>query len=343
MSRTIELKFAKHVLTELLKTPRTNLPTAVIACSGGVDSVVLATLLAKLYGKAQADKLCLAYVNHHVRPESEIRKDIKVIRKLGKSLGLTTEVLSLESKPKSRQNEAALREGRYEELLKLAKKRQASTLFTAHHADDVLETWILAISRGVHPKSTTGIQPIKELSAGVKIIRPLLEFTKSDLTNYANAQKLTFHEDSTNQDLKYTRNYVRAKVIPAISGIRTGALKQWLAFFSQTKAEAKVSDLSDHDILNQMLSSHGVLFRQLFTTQTKTLSSLDFDRFAHILKLAFGKENQRTNKGQWNSLNKVVADRNATRLGSGPKKSVQFPGGWRVEFKENRIRLHQMP
>ncbi len=87
-------------------------------------------------------------------------------------------------------------------------------LLTAHHADDNIETLLMNFFRGTGLHGLTGIP----LGNG-HIKRPLLSFSKQELLEYATEHGLQFREDSSNQSSKYTRNFFRNEMIPAIENV----------------------------------------------------------------------------------------------------------------------------
>ncbi len=92
--------------------------------------------------------------------------------------------------------------------------RLRTFLLTAHHADDNAETVLMNFCRGTGLHGLAGIH----LSYGF-VTRPLLNFTKEELIQFAKENKLDFVEDSSNASSKYTRNFFRNEIIPAISKV----------------------------------------------------------------------------------------------------------------------------
>ncbi len=175
----------------------------VIAVSGGVDSVVLLNLL---HNQSQTNpnlKLIVAHFDHGIRPDSH--KDLELVRDYTHKYGLG--FYFKEGHLGKKTSEQIARESRYDFLKTIVKKEQASGLITAHHQDDLIETTILNIIRGTGRKGLTSLSSSKELC------RPLLKYPKSEIINYAKSHNLTWREDSTNNDLKYLRNYIRHKIV----------------------------------------------------------------------------------------------------------------------------------
>ena len=167
----------------------------VVAVSGGVDSVVLLDLLAK---KPELE-LIVAHFDHGIREDS--RQDELFVAELAKKYGLKYESRREELGVDT--SEAWARARRYNFLRSISDKYQAR-LITAHHADDVIETIAINLTRG------TGWRGLAVLDS--EIVRPLTGLTKAEILNYAKKNSLIWHEDSTNQSDKYLRNRIREKL-----------------------------------------------------------------------------------------------------------------------------------
>lgn len=90
-----------------------------------------------------------------------------------------------------------------------------STLLLAHNEDDFLETMFLRLFRGSSVFSVFGIQYTAKLGK-LNILRPLINFNKSDITNFAHTKKIKYIIDFSNFDVKFSRNYIRCKILPLI-------------------------------------------------------------------------------------------------------------------------------
>ena len=172
-----------------------------IACavSGGVDSLALAYLL------AQNHKIVALIVDHGLRKESvaEAKRTAKILD----GLGIENFILKKPNKIKANLQEEA-RKLRYGLLVDYCKKHKIENLATAHHADDNAETFLLRLSRGSGLDGLTAIPEISELD-GIKLLRPLLGFSKNELTAILRKNKIKWVEDPTNKTDKYKRNKLR--------------------------------------------------------------------------------------------------------------------------------------
>lgn len=175
----------------------------VVAVSGGVDSVVLLDVLTK----NPAIEIIAAHFDHGIRPDS--KKDRLFVEKLAKAYGVAFEFA--EGKLGADASEQQARSARYGFLKAVVAKHHAEAIVTAHHQDDVLETLCINLMRGTGRKGLSSLQDTKDVR------RPFLNYDKKQLIDYAKKHGLIWQEDSTNQDEKYLRNWVRSNVIPKLT------------------------------------------------------------------------------------------------------------------------------
>jgi len=171
----------------------------VVAVSGGVDSVVLLHLLSQ---QPQLE-LIVAHFNHGIREDSH--EDEVLAAKLASQYDVP--FVSERGQLGPDVSEATARTARYQFLDRVLHDHRAQAIVTAHHEDDMLETAIINVLRG------TGRKGLSSLGSHEHLLRPLLHVKKEDIYAYAKANQLEWHEDSTNQDEKYLRNYVRQSIL----------------------------------------------------------------------------------------------------------------------------------
>lgn len=181
-------------------------------------------------------KLIVAHYDHGIREDSQ--RDRKLIQDVAARHGLPFVYDEGALGPDA--GEDAARQARYEFLHQVRRAGGAGAIITAHHQDDLLETAIHNMLRG------TGRRGLVSLRSREHIHRPLLHVAKADLRVYAKEQGLTWHEDSTNTDLRYRRNYIRHKITPKLSD----AQKQ--AFLDHIHTLHKVDEALDHELINHL-------------------------------------------------------------------------------------------
>lgn len=180
-----------------------------VALSGGVDSMLLLDLL---HESGTAASLSAIHVDHglHERSAAWAERCADVAA----GLGVELVVRRLELDPAPGQSlEAVARESRYDCLATFVGADEV--LATAHHADDQLETVLLRMLRGSGVRGLAAIHAASAFGRGW-LVRPLLEFTRAEIETEARHRGLSWIEDPSNEDLRFDRNYLRARVIPAI-------------------------------------------------------------------------------------------------------------------------------
>src|SRR5512142_173614 len=183
--------------------------TALVAVSGGADSVALLDLLAGVAERRNL-RLIVAHVDHGIQEGSA--GIAEQVRGLAGRYGFPFESAQLELG--SGASETVARRARYAWLEDTRRRRGAEWIITAHHQDDQVETVLLRALRGSAP---AGLAGMASRSRG-GIIRPLLGFTHSELVAHANERGLDFHDDPANEDPRHLRSWLRRDLLPALEG-----------------------------------------------------------------------------------------------------------------------------
>jgi tRNA(Ile)-lysidine synthase len=203
--------------------------TFILALSGGLDSVVLLDLLAK-----SGYSGCIAHVNYGLRA-SDSDLDEALARSLAEQYSWQIEVLDAKELMCHHPNESiqmAARRIRYDWFSKLLLKHNCQTIFLAHHADDQVETLILKLLRAGGIESLSGMD-----KQNGPFLRPLLDFKKELLLEYASSNNLVWREDLSNQSDKYLRNAIRLQVIPELNRIQPNFVQMALESVGRLKTE----------------------------------------------------------------------------------------------------------
>ena len=227
-----------------------------IGVSGGRDSVALFHWLSQSGYK----NLIVCHLNHHLRGRSS-DADARFVEKLAAKVDVDLEmgsanVRALAAKQKI-SIEAAGREARHEFFAEVAKRRRCRTIFLAHHADDLVETFLINLFRG---SGTTGLGAMREISkrrvddVDLTVVRPFLGIWRSEIDEYIAAQQLKFREDESNKDLAALRNRIRRRVIPYLEKILGRNIRQsilraaMIAAEEENWIEDQLPDATDVDI-----------------------------------------------------------------------------------------------
>lgn len=210
-----------------------------IACSGGLDSVVLMHLMKDLNFE-----IALAHCNFSLR-EKESDGDEMFVIGLAKNMEIPVFVETFDTKKFAKNHKVstqmAARKLRYNWFNEILENFKYDYLLTAHHLDDDLETFFINLSRGTGLNGLTGI-PKKNN----KIIRPLLDFSREEILEYAEMNKLKWREDSSNKKTDYLRNKLRLEVLPNYKETNENLLKN----FQKTQQNLKAS----HNLIEDYMS-----------------------------------------------------------------------------------------
>jgi len=204
-----------------------------VACSGGADSVALLRAMHLLHRRRKWNlTLTVAHVQHHLRPPEEAEGDAAFVAALAEQLGLAYERRDIYPGEAAGNVEANAREQRYAALTAIAAEVGAGSVATAHHADDQLETLLMAILRGTTAKGLRGIawrRPLGEDVAGgeaVTLIRPMLGATHAEAIGLLNDLDQPWREDATNADRSRTRARLRHEVLPVLRELRPSVARK---------------------------------------------------------------------------------------------------------------------
>ena len=227
-----------------------------IGVSGGRDSIALLHWLVNL----GYDKLIVCHLNHQLRGQSS-DADARFVQKLAAKYQVGFELGAANVRALARKKkmslETAAREARYSFFSKAAKRRRCHKIFLAHHADDLVETFLLNLIRGA---GLTGLGGMRDVSSrqihgiDLTILRPMLSIWRSDIDKYVRECHLRFREDATNKNLAPTRNRIRNRIIPYLEKILDRNIRQnlWrtatIAAEEENWLDKEVPDLTNVDL-----------------------------------------------------------------------------------------------
>ena len=232
-----------------------------IGVSGGRDSIALLHRLLDLGYR----KLIVCHLNHQLRGRSS-QADSRFVEKLvatwnKKIVGhVDFEPGSADVRALAKRNktsiETAAREARYAFFARVAKRRRCHTIFLAHHADDLVETFLINLFRGA---GATGLAAMREVSTrriedvDLTIVRPLLSVWRDEIDSYVRERRLKFREDASNKNLAPLRNRIRRRIIPYLEKTLGRSIRQniWrtavIAAEEENWIESQLPISADHD------------------------------------------------------------------------------------------------
>ena len=191
-----------------------------VGFSGGADSVTLLHALYTLLGK---ERLVALHINHMLRG-AEADGDEEFCRDFCQQREIPFLSQKIDVKALCGDNgfEEAARNVRYKAFEEVAEAMQCATVSLAHTASDNLETLIFHLCRGAGANGLSGI-PVQRPLGKCTVVRPLLDVTREEILAYAEENGLSFRTDSTNADTAYTRNFIRAEIVPLMKKINPSA------------------------------------------------------------------------------------------------------------------------
>ena len=274
-------RIARSTVTE--EALEQNCTGLILAVSGGADSMAMLRWYAS---RALPFPLIVAHVHHGLRAASD--EEEALVRKICAEYNLPCHVFHTnvrKEKQKNETEESAARRLRYGFFRELAKTQQASHIATAHTADDQAETVLLHLIHGAGPKGLCGILPKRE-EEGVTLIRPLIRCTAEETRNYCAEQGVPYATDESNEDLRYTRNRIRHRILPELRQInpnitetlsRTASALQKQQQAAEQRAADFLAPYSDTLPLPKLRSlpegEQGEILRQWFASFGKILSA----------------------------------------------------------------------
>lgn len=178
----------------------------VVACSGGPDSMALLDQLNK-----QGKDIVVAHVNYKHRDTAD--RDENIVKDYCEKYDIPVRVCYPVHEKGNFQ--AWARDVRYAFFEEVADAFDAKILYVAHQMDDVIETYLFQKNRNMIC-DWYGLKE-KSIRQGYQIIRPLLNFTKSELQQYCNENGVSFGIDESNLTNHYTRNVIRHTQIEKMS------------------------------------------------------------------------------------------------------------------------------
>lgn len=222
--------------------------TALLAVSGGIDSICLASLF---LNSSSGRRFAVAHCNFHLRGEDSDSDEALVAAWCGRN-GVRYHKADFDTEQYASSHrvsiEMAARELRYDWFASLCKDNGYYGVAVAHNANDNAETLILNLLRGTGLRGITGMQaesavPVtRENLAGVRLLRPMLSFSREQIEEYVAANALEYHDDRTNAETVYKRNRIRHLVFPVFESLNPSFLT---TFAREMNAFSEVQEIVD--------------------------------------------------------------------------------------------------
>ncbi len=250
-------------------------PRFIMSVSGGRDSICLLYAAHELFKKQQL-QLVAFHVNFHLRGEDSNR-DEEFVLKICRKLEVPCFVFSVSHRGKLSQEEA--RRHRLEASKPLW---PGAWLLEAHHADDQIETLLFRLLRGTGLSGLSGMK-VNSQREDRRVVRPLLRVHRAQIEAYLDHLKIKFREDLTNAEDKYSRNWIRNKLLPRIEKRFPRARGSILRLQSQILEEDEYFDAECEKI-------HRLAFTDSGGLRLTTLQSLPKALLKRYLHFYFRRE-----------------------------------------------------
>jgi tRNA(Ile)-lysidine synthase len=205
----------------------------IVAVSGGADSVALLRALRECNAR-----FTIAHLNHQLRGTESDHDEAFVIQ-LASSLRVPVRTERVNIAALGGNLESVARQVRYEWLAKIATENQSGWIATGHTAEDQAETVLHRLIRGTGLQGLRAIAPRRNLTMppSMVLLRPLLEVRRTSLLEYLDALGQNYQTDSSNADPQFTRNRIRAELLPLLKEFNPGIVNV-LTRFSEHASEA---------------------------------------------------------------------------------------------------------
>ena len=206
----------------------------VAGVSGGADSVCMLHML-KAWQKVVSFELICVHVEHGVRGEESL-EDAAFVRRLCGNLSLPCHVIHVDMKAAAAERgmspEEAGRTLRYEVFYRFLSEKEGK-ISVAHHSGDQAETVLLHMARGCGLHGLGGMRPVNG-----RIIRPMLTVSREEIEQWLRENRIPWRTDQTNEDVCYTRNRIRHRILPVFQASVNERTIEHICFAAEKAAQA---------------------------------------------------------------------------------------------------------
>ncbi len=245
----------------------------IVGYSGGLDSSVLLHGLVHHPNISGRVNIIPVHINHGLHKNAEDWQNQCALMASQWDVTLVTKMITIDQKNKE-SLEAQARQLRYDCFNDIIQDNDI--LLTAHHQDDQAETLLLQLIRGAGPKGLSAMAYQKFLQKG-SLVRPFLNLSRNDLQDYAKAHHVIWVEDDSNQDHRFSRNFLRHDIIPRLQ-------ERWPGLCKTLSRAAK--HCASHEAL--LVKLMGKKLNELMLGQQLDLCQLamcDQDEIHYLLRL----------------------------------------------------------
>ncbi len=240
-----------------------------IGISGGPDSVTLLNILLS-FKKRYNLSFFIVHLDHMLRGK-ESDEDVSFVKNLAQELDLPCEIRSCNLTKITRKEHLTLEEAgrkyRYKFFLEAARKFKTNKIALGHNADDQVETVLMRFLRGSGLEGLMGIPPVRG-----KIIRPLIECSRTEIEEYCKENKIEYRVDSSNKEVVYFRNKIRLELLPLLSKSYNKNIKDIML-----RLRSIISEVSAY--LNQETE---LFFKEVVRRESPEMVIIDLKKFTSL-------------------------------------------------------------
>ena len=204
-----------------------------LAVSGGIDSMVMLHRFATIY---ECSNIFAVTVNHGIREQAAA--DCQFVADYCDKLGVECRVVNVDVPAYCAEHKVSVETGARILRYQVFDSLDCDFVCIAHNADDNAETVLMHVVRGSGAKGACGIRKING-----KYLRPLLDWTRQEIEQYATEHNVPHVDDHTNDDVKYTRNFIRHNVMPLLEQINPSAKQNIVRFAGSLQADDAYLDV----------------------------------------------------------------------------------------------------
>ncbi len=261
----------------------------ILAVSGGLDSTVLMHLCKEITSQYT---ISVAHINHNFHKDS--KKMENFVQNLAKDNNWDFYTKSINANQIDSNIESKLRDKRYKLLDNIKNEINADYIFTAHHSLDQAETIFMKI---LNSSGFNGLKGIREKKK--HIFRPMLNFIKKDIIDYANQHNLKYLDDPTNNDEKFLRNFLRKNIFSKLHSIKPNIEKPFTSLKNRIN---EVNELIEYNTDNFFESDNYSHEGDLHFLQLDNFNNYPFLLKLNIIKRLCISNNQSFNKNMVEEL-----------------------------------------
>lgn len=290
-----------------------------VGVSGGVDSMALLHILWRLSAR-EGWKVQAVHVHHGLRG-AEADADAAYVEEICRCWSIPFAAVRLDVAAEAEKRKLGVEETgrilRYEALRRAA---AGGKIAVAHHANDQAETLLMRLCRGTGTKGLAAMRPVRG-----DVIRPLLFCGREEIEAYCRRENILWREDSTNQEVTYTRNRLRHQVMPLLEQVHEGSIRHLSETAELLAAEEDFMEKEAEKVFPTLERENGLLAAELMELHPALRR--------RVLRLALEK------RGSLRDVSRVHILQLEELLEKESGKSIRLPHGLWAEMEYGRLVL----